>query len=60
MRIVQNMLLLYVPFLVFVLCFLAIVIVSLFKLEKIFKFKYYHTVLKVVLEGLKFFHLNAS
>ena len=47
------MLVLYVPFLVF-LCFL--VIVSLFKLEKIIMFKYYHTVLKVVLEGLNFFH----
>ena len=51
--IAQNMLVLYVPFLVF-LCFL--VIVSLFKLEKIIMFKYYHTVLKVVLEGLNFFH----
>ena len=60
MTIAQNMLLLYVPFLVFVLCFLALVIISLFRLEKIFKFKYYHTVLKAVLEGLKFFHLNAG
>ena len=60
MTITQNMLLLHVPFLVFVLCFLALVISSLFKLEKMFKFKYYHTVLKVVLEGLKFFHLNAG
>ena len=34
--------------------------VFLFKLEKIFRFKYYHTVLKVVFEGLKFFQLNAS
>ena len=46
----QDMLLLYVSFLVFVLCFLALIIVSLFKLEKIFK--YYHIVLKDVLEGL--------
>ena len=60
MPIAQNMVLLYVPFLVFLLCFLALVIVSLFKLEKIFKFKYCHTVLKVVLEGLIFFHLNAG
>ena len=60
MTVAQNMLLLYVPFLVFVLCFLALVIISLFRLEKIFKFKYYHTVLKAVLEGLKFFHLNAG
>ena len=60
MTIVQNMLLLYVPFLVFVLCFLALVIISLFRLEKIFKFKYYHTVLKALLKGLDFFHLNAG
>ena len=43
----------------FCLCFLALVIISLFRLEKIFKFKYYHTVLKAVLEGLNFFYLNA-
>ena len=55
----QNMLLLHAPFLVFVLCFLALATVSLFKLEKIIRFKYYHTVLKVVLEGLEFFHLYA-
>ena len=60
MTIVQNMLLLYVPFLVFVLCFLALVIISLFRLEKIFKFKYYHTVLKALLKGLDLFHLNAG
>ena len=53
------MLLLYVPFSVFILYFLALVIISLFKLEKTFKFKY-HTDLKVVLEGLNFFHLNAG
>ena len=56
----QNMLLLNVPFLVFVLCFLALVIMSLFRLEKMFRCTYYHTVLKAVLEGLKFFHLNAG
>ena len=55
LTIVQNMFLLCVPFLVFVLFFLALVIVSLFKLEKIIRFKSYHTVLKVVLRGLKFF-----
>ena len=60
MTIVQNMLLLYVPFLVFVLCFLALVIISLFRLEKMLRCTYYHTVLKAVLEGLKFFHLNAG
>ena len=62
LTVVQNilLLLLYVPFLVFVLCFLELVIVSLFKLEKIIRFKYYHTVLKVVLEGLEFFHLYAD
>ena len=56
----QNMLLLYIPFLVFVLCFLALVIISLFRLEKMLRCTYYHTVLKAVLEGLKFFHLNAG
>ena len=56
--IAQNMLLLYVPFLIFVLRFLALVIIYLFRLKKIFKFKYYHTLLKAVLEGLKDFHLN--
>ena len=35
MAIVQNMLLLNVPFLVFVLCFLAL-LMSLFRLEKMF------------------------
>ena len=60
MTIVQNMLLLYVPFLVFVLCFLALVIISLFRLEKMLRCTYYHTVLKAVLEGLNFFHLNAG
>ena len=53
------MLFLYIPFLVFVLYFFALVIVSLFKLEKIFRFKYYHTVFKVVLERLSF-NLNAG
>ena len=56
MTIAQNMLLLNVPFLIFVLRFLALVIMSLFKLAKIFRFTYYHTILKAVLEGLKFFH----
>ena len=61
MTIAQNILLLYIPFrIVFVLCFFALVIVSLFKLKKIVKFKYCDTVLKVVLEGLNFFHLNAG
>ena len=60
MTVAQNMLLLYVPFLVFVLCFLALVIISLFRLEKVFKFKYYHTVLKAASKDLKFFRLNAS
>ena len=55
----QNMLLLNVPFLVFVLCFLALAM-SLFKLEKMFRCTYYHTVLNAVLQGLKFFHLNAG
>ena len=54
------MLLLNVPFLVFVLCFLSISHNFLFRLEKIYKLKYYHTVLKAVLEGLKFFQLFAS
>ena len=58
MTIAQNMLLLYIQFLVFILCFLALVIVSLFKLEKIFKFKYPYTVLKDVLEGLTFFSIH--
>ena len=56
----QNMLLLNVPFLVFVLCFLALVIMSLFRLEKMFRCTYCHTVLKAVLEGLKCFYLNAG
>ena len=60
MTIAQNKLLLYVPFLVFVLRLLALFVISLFRLEKIFKFKYYHAVLKAVLKGLKFFHLNAG
>ena len=60
MIIAQNMLLLNVPLLVFVLCFLALVILSLFRLEKMFRCTYYHTVLKAVLEGLNFFHLNAG
>ena len=60
MTIAQNMLLLNVLFLVFVLCFLALVIISLFRLEKMLRCTYYHTVLKAVLEGLKFFHLNAA
>ena len=60
MTIVQNMLLLNVPFLVFVLCFLALLMMSLFRLEKMFRCTYYHTVLKAVLQGLKFFHLNAG
>ena len=56
----QNMFLLNVPFLVFVLYFLALVIMSLFRPEKMFRCTYYHTVLKAVLEGLNFFHLNAG
>ena len=60
MTIAQNVLLLYVPFLVFVLRFLALVIIFLFRLEKIFKFKNYHNVLKGVLEDLKFVHLKAG
>ena len=60
MTIAQNMLLLYVPFLVFVLCVLVLVIISLSRLEKIFEFRYYHTVLEAVSDGLKFFHLNAG
>ena len=59
MTIAQKMLLLNVPFLV-VLCFLALVIMSLFRIEKMFRCTYYHTALKAVLEGLKFFHLNAG
>ena len=58
MGVAQNILL-YVLFLVFVLCFLALVIVSLYKLEKIFRLKYYRAVSKFVLESLNFFHLNA-
>ena len=54
MTIAQDMLLLYVAFFVFVLCFLPLVIAYLFKLEKLFKFKFYHTILKVVLESLIF------
>ena len=54
------MLLLNVPFLVFLFYFLALVIMSLFTLEKIFRFTYYHTVLKAVLQGLFLFHLNAG
>ena len=57
------MLLLNVPFLVFLFCFLALAILSLFTFEKIFRFTYYHTVLKAVLQGLIlfcFFHLNAG
>ena len=60
MTIAQNMLLLNVPFLVFVLCFLALVKISLFRLEKMFRCTYYYTVLKAVLEGLKFLYLNAG
>ena len=52
MGVAQNILL-YVLFLVFVLCFLALVIVSLYKLEN------YRAVSKFVLESLNFFHLNA-
>ena len=44
MTIAQNMLLLYVPVLVFVLCSLALVIISLFKLEK---YSSLNTILKV-------------
>ena len=55
LTIAQNILLLYVPFLVFVLFHLALVIFSLFKLQKMITFKYYHTVLKDALEGLEFF-----
>ena len=60
MTLAQNILLLNVQFLIFVLCFLALVIISLFKLARIFKFTYHQTVLKAVLEDLKFFHLNAG
>ena len=60
MPIAQNMLLLNVPFLVSVLCFLALVVMSLFRFEKMFRFTYYHTVLKAVLDGLRFLHLNAG
>ena len=60
MTIVQNMLFLNVPFLVFVLCFLALLMMSLCKLGKMFGCTYYHTVLKAVLEGLNFFLLNAG
>ena len=60
MIIAQNMLLLNVPLSVFVLCFLALVILSLFRLEKMFRCTYYHIVLKAVLEGLNFFHLNVG
>ena len=60
MTIAQNMLLLNVPFLVFILCFLALVIMSLLRLEKIFSSKYSHTVLKATLEGLKFSSVNAG
>ena len=60
MTTLQNMLLLNVPFLVFVLYFLALVIMSLFRLEKMFRCTYYYAVLKAVLEGLKFSHLNTG
>ena len=60
MSIGQKWLLLNVPFLVFVLCILTFVIMFLIRLEKIFRFTYYHPVLKAVLDGLKFFHLNAG
>ena len=60
MTIAQTIVLLYEQFLVFDLCLLELVTVSLFKIEKIFKFKYYHTVLKIVLDGLNFLHLNVS
>ena len=60
MSIGQKLLLLNVPFLVFVLCILALVIMFLIRLEKIFRLTYYHTVLKAVLDGLKFFPLNAG
>ena len=43
----------------FIFC-AVLVIVSLFKLEKLYRFKYYHTVLKIVLECLNFVHLNVS
>ena len=56
----QNMLLPNVPLLVFVLYFLALVTMSLFRLEKMFRCTYYYTGLKAVSEGLKFFHLNAG
>ena len=55
MTIARTTVLLYEQFLVFDLCLLELVTVSLFKIEKIFKFKYYHTVLKIVLDGLNFF-----
>ena len=48
----------YVNIFSFYLCFSALVIASLFKLEKKCRFKCNHTVLKVLLEGLNFFHLN--
>ena len=60
MTIAQNMLLLSVSLLIFVLCFSALVMMFLFKLPKTFRFTYYHSVLKAVLEGLKFFHLNVG
>ena len=37
-----------------------LVIVSLPKFEKKIRLKHNHNVLKVALEGLKFFHLNPS
>ena len=60
MTIARTTVLLYEQFLVFDLCLLELVTVSLFKIEKIFKFKYYHTVLKIVLDSLNFLHLNVS
>ena len=60
MTIAQYMLLLNVPFLVLVLCFLALVIMSLVRLGEMFSCIYDHTVFKAVLEGLNFFHLNAG
>ena len=61
MSIGQKLLLLNVPFLGFVLCILALVIMFLIRLEKIFRFTYYPTIkLKAILDGLKCFPLNAG
>ena len=59
LTIAQSMLLSYVLFLVFVLYFLALVIVSLFSPRKKLRFKNYHTVLRPVLRDCQFFSFKS-